>query len=125
LRRYECRSCECSALRAVAKLRASGVSVFLATDNEKYRTEYIRNDFGLGAHFDRLFSSAYVGFRKETPNFWKRVANAVTYEPAHILVLDDEQSNVDAARSVGFVTELFISMDDFNRKMEKYFPDLI
>ena len=112
-------------LQIIAKLRAHGISVFLSTDNEKYRTDYLKNEFGLGAHFDAVFSSAYIGFRKENVGFWKQVKRTLKNKPEEVLVWDDERENITAARNVDFIAEQFIGMDDFNRKMGIYFSEIL
>ena len=76
-------------LVTIEKLRAHGIPTFLSTDNEKHRTDYILNEFGLGKHFDGVFSSAYIGFRKEQPDFWEHVKQVGKYEGEHTLAWDD------------------------------------
>lgn len=112
-------------LRLVAKLRAHGISAFLSTDNEKYRTDYLKNEFGLGKIFDAVLSSAHIGFRKENVGFWKQVKRTLEIKPEDVLVWDDEQENINAARKVGFTAELFIGIYDFNRKMRTRFGGIL
>lgn len=108
-------------LFTIKKLRSQGIKVFLATDNEKYRTDYIVNEFGFGKLFDGVFSSAYVGCRKESEDFWREVESKLNIKTSGVLVWDDERENLDATKRTGFITELFVGMDDFNEKMKRYF----
>ena len=112
-------------MRTIAALRAKSVPVFLATDNEKYRTDYLMNEFGLGKCFDAVLSSAHIGFRKENVGFWKHLARTSKWNPEDMLVWDDEYENINAARKVGFTAEMFTGMDDFNRKMRAYFIEFL
>lgn len=111
-------------LAKIKKLRARGLPVFLATDNEKYRTSYIMKEFGLDQQFDGVFSSSSVGFRKNSPDFWNHVKPAITAKAECVLFFDDERENISAAKEAGFVTELFDGMDSFNAKMYTYFEYL-
>ncbi len=111
-------------LSTIQTLRASGVATFLATDNEKYRTDYILNEFGLGMYFDAVFSSAHVGSRKEDASFWNYVETTKGIHPPETLFWDDEHENIKVARQTGFIAELFTDMDDFNQKMYRHFPEL-
>jgi putative hydrolase of the HAD superfamily len=52
-------------LREVDQLRTAGIRSFLATNQERYRTEYISREMGLSDHFDGIFSSAFVGYLKQ------------------------------------------------------------
>ena len=47
-------------IKYIQELRGQGVLCFLATNNEKYRFEYIMNEMGLGKMFDKGYSSAYL-----------------------------------------------------------------
>jgi len=108
-------------LKTVALLREKGVKVFMSTDNEKYRTEYIVHEFGMGEHFDGVLASAYIGHSKEEPGFWQHVKE-LGVPPAETLVWDDETENLEAARGAGFTAELYTGMDAFNATMKRYFP---
>ena len=110
-------------LSMIRGLRKASIPVFLATDNEKYRTDYIVNEFGLGKEFDGIFSSAYVGFRKEEAGFWKHLTAAAAWKPDEMLVWDDEIENIACAKAAGFTAEQFTGMDDFRMKMRSYFPE--
>lgn len=112
-------------LSVIAKLRASGIPVYLATDNEKYRTDYIVNEFGYGRHFDSVFSSAYIGFRKEDDGFWEYLIAHKGIIPSHTLLWDDEQENLVSAHKHGFITEQFTGMEGFTRVMENYFKGIL
>jgi len=48
----------------IFQLKQMGIQCYLATNQEKYRTEFLRNQMGFGDLFHQIFSSAYIGFCK-------------------------------------------------------------
>jgi|SRR3989344_7934243 len=111
-------------LETVAALRKEGVRVFLSTDNEKYRTDYITNEFGMGARFDGILSSAYIGHSKAELEFWRYIREKGVAQPDESLVWDDEIENIESAKAEGFTALLYDGMAGFNRAINAYFPDI-
>lgn len=101
--------------------RNKGIVSYLATDQEKYRTEYIRNEMGLGSVFGAIFSSAYIGAKKSEQGFWKTVVSELApLSKENLLLWDDDSKNIESAGTFGLVSELYTSYDDFSDKMAKY-----
>ncbi len=57
----------------IGRLRATGIKCFLASNNEKYRTNYLTEQRGIGGWFDKVYSSAYVGFKKPEQEFFSAI----------------------------------------------------
>lgn len=112
-------------LETVAKLRTSGIRVFLSTDNEKYRTDYLTNEFGMGVLFDGVLSSTYIGYSKAEREFWRHIAKEGIAQPDESLVWDDEQENIGPPKAEGFAAELFTNMREFDVTMGHYFPQIM
>jgi len=62
-------------LKKVTDLRNDGYKVYLATNNEKYRVGYLWNNIGLNKHFDGMFSSAEIGFKKPDRKFYFKITD--------------------------------------------------
>ncbi len=105
----------------IKALRSKGVKCFVATNNEKYRTQYLWERVGLINFMDGIFSSAHVGFLKNDINFWEKVYKELSeYGKGEILVLDNEEDIVKAAKSFGFSAELFTGDDNFKQRIGNY-----
>lgn len=52
-----------------------------ATNQEKYRAEYLKNKMGLNAHFNKTHSSADLGIKKPDPNFFTKILEIEGYIP--------------------------------------------
>jgi putative hydrolase of the HAD superfamily len=108
---------------AVQRLRAAGVPVHLATNQEKLRVEYMRQEMGYGALFTALHPSCELGCVKPSQEFFAALHGRI-YEPdkTKVLFWDDMEKNVLGAREYGFVAHRFTDEDSFVRKMGEYFP---
>lgn len=108
-------------LGEIKKYREQGLQCFVATNQEKYRAEYMLEKMGFKEHFDRLFASADVGFKKPNLEFYNKMfGELVGIKKEEILFWDDRQENVDAGKEVGINAELYTTFKDFKEKMKDY-----
>lgn len=106
-------------LHLVDELRHNGFKTYLATDQEKYRAQYLMEQLELGNHFDGTFFSCNMGFQKHDEEFWKILLESLKIDPAKILYWDDDQKNVDRAAAVGIVSKLYSDFEEFEREVEE------
>lgn len=107
-------------LETVDKLRKKGVECILATNQEKYRAAHLQAK--LGPVFSRVFSSAQVGAKKPSADFFDAVFERLQIERPGIrkddvLFWDDDQENVDGAEVYGFSARLFTDAPSYLREM--------
>jgi len=89
-------------LADLAKARAGGLQVHLATNQEHERVRYLLNDLCLGGAIDGCHYSAALGCRKPQAEFFEAVAKRVGYAPAEFMLIDDAEENVVAAKAAGW-----------------------
>lgn len=99
-------------LAEVKRLREQGVVCCLATDQEKYRGQYIRERLGFKDLFDRCFFSYELGYSKEEPKFFTTVLQQLNTTPAETIFWDDDEKNVAVAKSVGIDARFYKSLAD-------------
>ena len=105
----------------IKDLRAEGYTCYCATNQEKYRTVFVREKMGFDTIFNGIFSSSTLGFRKPDPRFFETVLNQLQIKnPQEILFWDDKLENIQAARSSGIQAELYTAFQDFKLKMVPY-----
>ena len=109
-------------LTSIAQLRQNGIKCYLGTNNEKYRTDYLAERLGLKNYFDNIFSSAYLGVKKPTQDFWRKIYEVIKLNKNEVLVWDDDQENVDSAKEFGFEAELYVNFTKYQEKMKKIIP---
>ena len=66
---------------------------------------------GLKDYFDGVFSTCNIGHDKKEPEFFHHVLKELGLEPQEILFLDDSQSNIDNARSLGIEAYLYDNLE--------------
>ncbi len=88
-------------------LRASGVGLHLATNQEHERAAYLWRDLELRSVFSAMHYSADLGWSKPSPEFYGAVVERTGLEPAELTLLDDRMENVLAAREAGWRSVLW------------------
>lgn len=105
----------------IGKLREAGIPVVLATNQEKYRSQYMLEHMGFDAVFDKIYSSAHLGLKKPTAEFFARVVEDMNVNKAEILFWDDDQRNIAGATEYGLQAEFYTGYDAFLTTMsQKY-----
>lgn len=101
--------------------RTSGIKCYLHSNQEKYRTDYMKDVMGLGEFVEDIFSSAYLGVKKPEPQFWQSVFDKIQpVSKEEVLVWDDDKENVESAKAFGFNAEFYNGYDSFIETMKKY-----
>jgi putative hydrolase of the HAD superfamily len=97
----------------VQRLRASGMTVVLATNQEKYRTQYMLDNMGFGKAFDKVYSSAHLGHKKPAEEFFAKVVRDLGASKVETLFWDDDQENIDGATAYGIRAEFYKDYESF------------
>ncbi len=75
----------------------------LATNQDRHRAAYLWNELGLSRRFERMFASSAMGARKPETQFWQMIADELGEATGpDVLLIDDSEKNVDAARRFGW-----------------------
>jgi putative hydrolase of the HAD superfamily len=104
----------------VADLRQRGIRCCLATNQEKYRIEYMQTTMGFSSLLDMIFFSGGLGYKKPDAAFYQHVEQALQLARSEILFWDDAPINVEAARRRGWNAEEYTNFEAFERKMLAY-----
>lgn len=95
----------------IQELKNQGIQCFLATEQEKYRGNYMR-DVMFKDLFDGYYITAELGVSKTEPEFFRAIIADLERQhsgikPSDIVFFDDSQSKVDTACSVGIDGRLY------------------
>lgn len=107
-------------LAQLEALRATGVTLHLATVQEHERAAYLWNDLGLRDHFDDMHYAASLGVSKPSQEFYEAVERRVGLRGSAIAFIDDSERNVRAARERGWQAALWTS----GASLHALFPEL-
>ena len=94
-----------SSLGLVDALRDHGLGVHLATNQTAARAAYMRAELGYDELFDESFYSCEVGAAKPDSAFFSAAVARLGTTPPEVLLVDDSERNVTAAREVGLAAE--------------------
>lgn len=86
----------------VARLRAAGWQVWLATNQDALRMGVLMDRLGLAAHVDGAFCSAQIGAAKPEPAFFMAIETQLRQSPEALTLVDDSPANTAAARARGW-----------------------
>lgn len=91
-------------LRELSVIRAAGIRVYLATNQEHLRAAHLMEKLGLAERVDGIFYSALLGEKKPSPAFFSAVRESVGLRADEILLVDDSRANIEAAEAMGWRT---------------------
>jgi putative hydrolase of the HAD superfamily len=83
----------------LAACRIPGV---IATNNETHRANFIWTRMGFSARLQHIFASGRMGVKKPDPGFFQQIEEWSGHGPADILLIDDAEKNIVAARQRGW-----------------------
>jgi len=90
-------------LEIVKKLREKGIKCYLATNQEKYRTQYMRKNMKFEKLFDFVFSSAEIAYKKPEKEFYECILNNLKEKGIKVeetLSFDDSEKNINEAKKL-------------------------
>ncbi len=99
-------------IQVIQELRGKGLRCFLASNQERYRGEYLKQTLGLDQSLDGCFFSYELGYQKSEKEFFQSVLEKLGGPGEEVLFLDNDASNVLAAQSVGIRAQVFEGVDD-------------
>jgi putative hydrolase of the HAD superfamily len=113
-------------LQVAQQLRQYGTTCYLATNQERHRTEYILNQMNFASQFDGVFSSAYIGYMKPQIEFFHHILHKLAHvDASEILFWDDTLENITIAREVGLHAEHYNNYHDCINTMKTYFDGIV
>jgi putative hydrolase of the HAD superfamily len=97
----------------IIELRENKIQCILATNQEKYRLEYMKKEMGFEKIFDKIYSSSFIGFKKPDVQFYNYILDDLNESPDHIIFYDDSLKNVENATSIGIDAYLYDNNQTF------------
>jgi len=98
-------------IEKIKQLRSEGIKCYLATNQEKYRTKYMRETMDFENIFDGVFSSAELECKKPEKEFFQKVLDSLEINGEEVLFFDDDQRNINGAKSSGIKSFLYVGFD--------------
>jgi putative hydrolase of the HAD superfamily len=89
-------------LADLKKAKCDGLAVYLATNQDHCRADFLMNNMDLAAHVDGIIYSASMGVSKPHVSFYDAASKISGQSASSILLVDDTLNNVVAARRAGW-----------------------
>ncbi len=105
-------------LEIVRELRKKGHVVGILSDQTQWLDELDCRD-RFFSEFDVVFNSYHLGMGKKDPVVFVKVAEKLGVQPSEILFIDDNNGNIERARSVGLSTILYRDRVSFVNEIEQ------
>lgn len=114
----------------VENLKGQGIKCCLATDQEKYRAQFLLEDMDFGNIFDKHYISCDIKSRKCAEKFWEYALEDLQksflgIQPWDIVYFDDVQKNIDVAFNFGIQSFLFTNKVQFENDMNMLGFDIV
>lgn len=97
----------------IQELRKKGFKCYVATNQEKYRLNYLRNTMNFWIFFDGVFCSAEIGIKKPEEWFYKFILEYLWVGGDEIVYFDDDEKNILSAEKLGIKSIHYKDRDDF------------
>lgn len=111
-------------VKIIKSLHDRGVSCVGASNQEKYRMDYLRQALHLNEYMNAVFSSAEIGYLKPEPEFYNSILSELKLKPEHVVFWDDDIENIVSARNLGIKSYRFIDKRLFARQVNECFPQI-
>src|SRR5262249_9357064 len=96
----------------------TGGRCFAASNQEHYRVAYLRDQVGLGTHFDEIVYSAELGVLKPDRVFYTAAQARMGVAAAQsIPFVHDRAANVDGARMCGWRAMLYRGLESLSQAL--------
>ncbi len=86
----------------LAELEPTGVRLACLSNDVSEWSKLLREQFGLGEYVTDWFISGDIGVRKPDPEAFATLCRRLDVVPDRVLLIDDREENVTAARDAGF-----------------------
>ncbi len=103
----------------LSQLKRAGINRVLITNAHPQSLELKLEVTGLQNHLDRIISSHDYGEPKESQQFWSRLRQEVTFDPANTLFIDDSEAVLKAAGTFGIIHLLTMLQPDSQQPLRR------
>lgn len=102
-------------LKIVDKLREFGIECHIASNQEKYRGEFLLEGMRFADYFDEVFFSYDLKVTKKDIQFFEYVVNVLGIKPAEIMFFDHDPKVVELAKKIGIEAYLYEDIDTLKK----------
>ncbi len=106
-------------LEYIHHLQEKGFKVVGATNNERYRVQYLFEHLHIGDIFDKIYASCQVGYKKPEAEFYRYVLHDQKLRTSEVVLWDDDKDNIEGASDFGINAFFYWSFTEMKNTMDK------
>lgn len=110
-------------IEVVRAVRQRASRILILSDQTNWLDELDRIHH-FSTEFDEVLNSYHTGVSKKDTDTFSNLVRRLRVEPGKTLFIDDNEGNVERARSVGMHAIPYSSRERFLRELKSYFPDI-
>lgn len=100
-------------VETVKKAREQGYKTCICTNNFPARINGLQKRFGFLKDFDVVVLSYEIGVTKPDPKIFEELIAKSGFEPSEIVIADDGEANIEAAKTLGINAFFYEDFDKF------------
>lgn len=108
-------------LRIIETVKNAGYPVIAVTNQEKYRTNYLKKKLDLDKLFYKTYSSAQIGVKKPEKGFYEYIKNDMKIDYNEFAYWDDDEDNVVESAKLGISSYRYLGINDFREQVMREF----
>ena len=105
------------AIEILTYLRENGITVAMATANEKSRAERYLKKIGLYEYFDKIICADMVEHGKPAPDIYAYACEKFSILPQETVFIDDRAKNIAGAKEFGLQALQFTSYEETSARL--------
>jgi putative hydrolase of the HAD superfamily len=121
---FECEEkVDANIISTIVEIKEKGIKCYLASNQEKYRTEFVLGRIEFENVFDKIFFSSQIGYLKPQTEFFEYIEKELAtlgIDKREIIFWDDREKNASIAREFGFNAEMYKNVEDYKNIMKNY-----
>ena len=100
----------------IAKKLSQKYKTYILSNQLKFRTDYIRENFDL-SFFDAAFFSNEIGLKKPSEEIFHFLLKEINQKSENCLFIDDNQENISVSKKLGFNTILYQNLAQLMKEL--------
>jgi len=105
-------------VEAIKGFRFKGILCCLVTNQEKYRTEFMKREMKANEIFDKMYVFCEIGFKKPSKGFFEYIIKDLNIQAKKIAFFDDKQYMVDGGNHAGVSSFLYRDVAHIKKVIE-------
>ncbi len=106
-------------LNLAQTLREKGIICWVASNQEKYRKKYILEKMWFSKLFDKSYFSCDLWVSKPSQEYYSKMLADLNLLFDEVIFIDDDEKNVEGARSIGIESILYKDFSDIWNLIDK------